>query len=76
MTDASRYVKLVEWSEEDEGFVDRCPGLVGPCCHGADEVEVYRRLCAIVDEWIEIAHREGRSLPPGTAGTDLIRQIA
>ena len=76
MTDAARHVKLVEWSEEDEAFVGRCPGLVGPCCHGSDEVDVYRQLCAIVAEWIEIAHREGRPLPPSTVGTDPTRRIA
>jgi predicted RNase H-like HicB family nuclease len=54
VTDTARYIKLVEWSEEDGSFVGRCPGIIGPCCHGPDEVEVYRELCEIVDEWIEI----------------------
>ena len=76
MTDAARYIKLVEWSAEDGAFVGRCPGIIGPCCHGADEVEVYRELREIGEEWIEIAHRDGRPLPPPTAGTDLIRKIA
>ena len=76
MTDAARYVKLVEWSEEDGAFVGRCPGLIGPCCHGADEVEVYRELCEIVEEWIEIANRDGRPLPPPTMGSDIVRKIA
>ncbi len=48
MTDTARYVKIVEWSEEDCAFVGQCPGIIGPCCHGADEVEVYRELCEIV----------------------------
>ena len=69
MTDAARYVKVVEWSEEDGAFV-------GPCCHGTDEVEVYRQLCEIVEEWVEIAYRKGRPLPPPTAGTDVARRIA
>ena len=63
MIDAARHVKLVEWSEEDEALMGRCPGLVGPCCHGTAEVEVYRQLCAIVAERIEIAHRKGWPLP-------------
>ena len=50
MTDADRYVKLVEWSEEDGAFVGQCPGVIGPCCHGTDEVGVYRELCEIVAE--------------------------
>ncbi len=48
MTDAARYVKIVGWSDADVAFVGQCPGVIGPCCHGDDEVEVYRELYAIV----------------------------
>ena len=58
-----RYVKLVEWPEEDQCFIGSCPGVIGPCCHGPDEVEVYRELCGIVDEWLEILRREDGALP-------------
>ncbi len=75
MTDAAKYVKVVEWSEEDGVFVGQCPGIIGPCCHGDDEVEGYRELCGIVEEWIEIAHRDGLALPPPTAGTGVARTI-
>ena len=50
MTDSSRYVKIVEWSDEDGAFVGQYPGVIGPCCHGPDEAEVYRELCGIVEE--------------------------
>ena len=40
MTDASTYVKIVEWSDEDGMFVGQCPGVIGPCCRGFDETEV------------------------------------
>ena len=76
MTDAAKYVKVVEWSEEDGVFVGQCPGIIGPCCHGDDEVEVYRRLCEIVEEWVTIARRDGSPLPPPTAGTGIARRIA
>ena len=36
--------------------------------HGLDEVQVYKELCEVVDEWIQIHEEEGESLPPGTAG--------
>jgi predicted RNase H-like HicB family nuclease len=75
MTDAARDVKLVEWSEEDGSFVGRCPGIIGPCCHGPDEVEVYRELCEIVEEWIGLARRDGKPLPPPTAGADAAGQL-
>ena len=67
MTDSARYVKIVEWSDEDQCFVGHCPGVIGPCCHGDDEVEVYRELCQIVEEWLEIAHQENRPLPQPTS---------
>ncbi len=76
MTDAARYIKVDEWSEEDGAFVGQCPGIIGLCCHGTDEVEVYRELCAIVEGWIEITRREGRPLPPATAGTGIASRIA
>lgn len=75
MTDTARYIKLVEWSEEDQAFVGQCPGIIGPCCHGEDEVEVYRQLCEIVEDWIKIAQRDGLPLPPATAGKDAARKI-
>ena len=76
MSDADKYVKIVEWSEEDRAYVGQCPGIIGPCCHGSDEVEVYRELCEIVAEWVEIAHRDGTPLPPPTAGTGVAQKIA
>jgi hypothetical protein len=45
VTESARYIKIVEWSEEDGAFVGQCPGVIGPCCHGMDEVQVYRKLC-------------------------------
>ncbi len=76
MTRADRYVKIVEWSDEDGAFVGQCPGIIGPCCHGADEVEVYRELCQIVAEWVELADRDGTLLPPPTAGMGVAHKIA
>ena len=67
---AARYLKLVEWSEEDGCFVGSAPPLIGPCCHGTDEVNVYRQLSEIVEEWIETMEREGQPLPEGTAGQE------
>jgi len=57
------YLKIVEWSEEDQCYVGSAPPLIGPCCHGDDEADVYRELCRIVEEWIEIYEEDGR-VPP------------
>jgi len=61
-----RYLKLVRWSEKDRCYIGSIPGWVGDCCHGADEAEVFRRTCEIVDEWIEIYQKDGRPLPSPT----------
>ena len=68
MTKSARYVKIVEWSEQDRSYVGYCPGIIGPCCHGDDEVEVFRNLCTIVDEWLELLDREHKALPAPTIG--------
>jgi predicted RNase H-like HicB family nuclease len=69
-------VKIVEWSDEDGAFVGQCPGVIGPCCHGAEKVEVYRELCQIVSEWLELAERDGTPLPTPTAGTGIAQKKA
>ena len=63
-------------ADEDQAFVGECPGVIGPCCHGTDESEVYRELCQIVDEQIELARRDGRPLPPPTTGRNITKMLA
>lgn len=75
MSDSARYLKLVEWSEEDRCFVGQCPGIIGPCCHGDDEAAVYAELCEIVEEWLAELHRQGQPLPPPTAGRGIAQRI-
>lgn len=75
MKDSARYIKIVEWNEEDQCFVGQCPGIIGPCCHGDNETEVYDELCRIVEEWLEIASKENKELPPPTIGKNIARQL-
>ena len=70
MKPGDRYLKLVEWSEEDGCYVGTCPGLMLGGVHGADEAKVYAELCQAVDEWIAIHKQDGVPLPPATAGRD------
>jgi predicted HicB family RNase H-like nuclease len=60
---STRYMKIVEWSDEDDCFVGSAPPLIGPCCHGKDEAGVYAELCQIVEEWIEVLEGDGHALP-------------
>lgn len=64
------YIKVVEWSAEDGCFIGSAPPLIGPCCHGDDEAEVYQQLCDIVKDWVEIYRREGAQLPEGSGGRE------
>ncbi len=75
MNDSAKYLKIVEWSDEDNCFIGQCPGIIGPCCHGNDEIEVYKELCQIVEEWLEIAKRENKKLPPPTVGNGIAQQV-
>ncbi len=68
MKDSARYVKIVEWSDEDQCYIGTSPGLVHGGCHGDDERAVYAELCDIVEEIVELYREDGRSLPPPTAG--------
>ena len=73
MKASDRYVKLVEWSEEDHCYVGSAPGLLLGGCHGSDQNQVFAELCQIVDEVVEIYHRDHKTLPPPTAGQDWSR---
>ena len=68
MKKRNRYLRVVEWSEEDQCFVGRVPGLALGGVHGKNEKKVYEKLCDLVDEWITIHEEDGVALPPATAG--------
>ena len=68
MKDSARYVKIVEWSDEDQCYIGTSPGLMHGGCHGDDERAVYAELCDIVEEIVELYREDGRSLPAPTAG--------
>jgi len=70
MKDSDRYVKIVEWSEEDQCFVGSCPGLFYGGCHGNNEKEVFAELCDLVEEIVALYKQEGKPLPPPTSGKD------
>ena len=75
MRDSASYVKIVEWSEEDQCCVGSAPGLILDGCHGDDERQVFDELCGIVEEAIELSTQDGKLLPPFTAGRDLANRL-
>jgi len=88
MKKSDRYLKIVEWSEKDQCYVGRAPGLMLGGVHGKDEIKVYEELCHVIEEWIDIYEQDREKLPPTTAkkgysgkfnlrlGKDLHEQIA
>lgn len=65
---SAQYLKIVEWSEEDDCFVGRCPELMLGGVHGKNEQKVFADLCAVIDEWIIESDKRGEKLPPGMSG--------
>ena len=70
MKHSDRYLKIVEWSEEDQCYVGTSPGLMLGGVHGDDEAKVYRRLCQVVEEWMRIHEEDGEPLPAATTGKE------
>jgi len=54
MKKSDRYLKIVEWSDEDGCYIGRAPGLMLGGVHGEDDSRVYKQLCQVVEEWVEI----------------------
>ena len=75
MKESARYVKIVEWSEEDQCFVGSCPGLFYGGCHGSDEKEVFAKTCELVDEILALYQQAGKPLPPPTCGKDYANKM-
>ncbi|MDP6490559.1 MAG: toxin-antitoxin system HicB family antitoxin [Kiritimatiellia bacterium] len=70
MKQSDRYLKIVEWSKEDQCYVGTCPGLMLGGIHGDNEAKVYKDLCQTVEEWIDIYQEDGEPLPAATAGQE------
>jgi len=75
MKDSAKYVKIVEWSEEDQCYVGSAPGLIYGGYHGSDEKEVFDELCQIVEEAVELYKKDSRPLPPPTSGRDFATKM-
>ena len=75
MTEASRYLKIVERSDEDCCFIGSCPELLLGGCHGDDERAVFDELCQIVEETVELYKQDGKPLPAPLSGKDLVNTL-
>ncbi|MCD4763364.1 MAG: hypothetical protein K8R28_04985 [Desulfobacterales bacterium] len=59
---SDKYHKWVEWSEEDQVYIGKCPDLITGI-HGNDPQQVYRDLCEVIEEVIHHFDSEKRPLP-------------
>jgi hypothetical protein len=62
MKKIDQYHKWVEWSEEDQTYIGKCPDLITGI-HGDDPIRLYDELCEVVEDVIRHFEAEGRVLP-------------
>jgi hypothetical protein len=62
MKPGDRYHKWVEWSDEDQVYLGRCPDLITGI-HGDELIQLYAELCGVVEDVIRHFESEGRPLP-------------
>jgi predicted RNase H-like HicB family nuclease len=75
MSRGDKYLKIVEWSDEDGCFIGSCPELFYGGCHGSDAKAVFAELCNIIEETILIYEQDGKSLPVAMSGRDFVNSI-
>lgn len=75
MSRSDKYLKIVEWSEEDGCFVGSCPELFYGGCHGSDAKAVFAELCDIIEETISIYENDGKELPAAMSGRDFVNSM-
>lgn len=59
---SDRYHKWVEWSEEDQVYIGKCPDLITGI-HGENPMSLYGELCEVVEDVLRHLQSEGRTPP-------------
>ena len=62
MRKSDLYHKWIEWSEQDQTYIGKCPDLITGI-HGDDPVKLYRELCEVVEDVILHFETERRIAP-------------
>jgi predicted RNase H-like HicB family nuclease len=73
MAKGDRYVKVVEWSDEDKCFVGTCPQLMYGGSYGDDATKVFVELCEMLEEAIETLEEAGKPLPQPLSGREFVQ---
>ena len=65
MKKSDQYHRWVEWSDEDQVYLGKCPDLITGI-HGDDPIQLYKELCEIIDDDVAEREAEGQPLPTPT----------
>lgn len=57
-----QYHKWIEWSEEDQIYIGKCPDLITGI-HGNNPTQLYSELCDVIADVIQHFVKESRELP-------------
>lgn len=57
-----QYHKWIEWSEEDQVYIGKCPDLITGI-HGDDPLILYKDLIMVLEEVIQEYKKDGKALP-------------
>ncbi len=71
----TKYVKIIEWSEEDGCYIGSCPELFYGGCHGDNEFEVFVELCRIIEETVDLYKQDGKQLPEPLTGKEFVNSL-
>ena len=59
----SKYEMVIYWSEADAAFIVEVPELPGCMADGLSYQEAVTNAERIIEEWIDIAKEDGRTIP-------------
>jgi hypothetical protein len=62
MKKSDLYHQWIEWSEQDQTYIGKCPDLITGI-HGDDPVKLYGELCEVVEDVILHFESENRVIP-------------
>ena len=62
MKQSDQYHKWVEWSEEDQTYIGKCPDLITGI-HGDNPVRLYSELCEVIEDVVRHFMADRRPLP-------------
>lgn len=60
---SDQYHKRIEWSDEDQIYIGKCPDFISGK-HGYDPVKLYGELCEVIEDVVNIFKGQAKKLVP------------